>query len=77
MLLFLKSENSSQILRKEAFLVDFHGCNRTAVESMNLDTIGVWIHTHPTWALDSPVTRSVALRGVLRAHYAKIVSLFR
>ena len=28
--------------------------------------IGVWLYTHPTWVLDSPVTLSVALRGVLR-----------
>jgi len=36
--------------------------------------LGLAIYTHPTWVLESPVTLSVALRGVLRSHWAKIIS---
>ena len=45
LLLFLKSDNFRQFLAKEVFLVDFHGCRGTAVESMNLGTIGLWLYT--------------------------------
>ena len=41
LLLFLKTGNSSQILAKEVFLVDFHGCSGTAVESIILGTLSV------------------------------------
>jgi len=41
----VKSENFSKTLAKEVFLVDFHGCSGTAVESMNLGTIGLWLYT--------------------------------
>ena len=67
-MLFLKSDNFSQFLAKEVFLVDFHGSNGTAVESMNLGTISVWLGDYPTWVLDPPVTRSMALRSILSAH---------
>ena len=67
------SENFSKTLAKEVFLVDFHGCSGTPVESMHLGTIEVLLHTHQTWVPDSPVPLYVALR-VLRARQAKIVS---
>ena len=60
----MKSENFTQILTKEVFLVDFHGCSGTAVESINLGTVRVWLHAYPTWVLDSPVPLSVALEDI-------------
>ena len=62
----MKSENFSQTHAKEVFLVGIQLDNGTAVEGMNLGTISVWLGDYPTWVLDSPVTLSVALRGVLR-----------
>ena len=68
----MKSENFSKTLAKEVFLVGFHGCSGTAVQSTKLGTISIWLLTHPTWVLDSTVARSVALRGVLRSRQVKI-----
>ena len=34
------------------------------VKSINLGTIVVWLHDHPIWVLDSPVTLSVALKDI-------------
>ena len=67
LLLFLKSENFIEVLAKKVFLVGLHGCSGTAVDSMNLGTIGVWLYTRPTWVLDSSVTLSMALNGVTLA----------
>ena len=70
----MKSENLGQTPTKEFFLVDFHGCSGTAVESMNLGTISVWLGDYPTWVLDSPVTLSVALSGIVGELKLKIIS---
>ena len=61
----MKNENFRHTPTKEFFPVSFHGDNGTAVESISLGTISVWLYDHPTWVLDSPVTLSVALRSVL------------
>ena len=58
------SENFSKTLAKEVFLVDFHACSGTPVESMRLGTIRFWLGDYPTWVLDSPVTLCVALKDI-------------
>ncbi len=62
----MKIENFRHTPTKEFFPVNFHGDNRTAVESISLGTISVWLYDHPTWVLDSPVTLYVNVKGNLR-----------
>ena len=49
----------------EVLPVGFSGDNVTAVESIELGTIGVWLDDDQlTWVLDSPVPLSVALSSI-------------